>query len=127
MKVDPSRLVLYGNRVCDISRFGHSLGSAVSVFVTVALVERRNIRIAGLILQVILIIHFHSRVVSCPFIMYWSSFELPTNTICMLQEISLIYTYIIRFRLRKSNVPFVYFMGKVTQLFLYVMQNDCIA
>ena len=36
----------------NFTRFGHSLGSAVSVFVTVALVERRNIRIAGLILQV---------------------------------------------------------------------------
>lgn len=53
MNVDPSRLVLYGHRVHHFSRFGHSLGSAVSVFVTVALVERRNIRIAGLILQVI--------------------------------------------------------------------------
>ena len=55
LKVDPSRLILYSLFGCDLSRFGHSLGSAVSVFVTVALVERRNIRIAGLILQVIII------------------------------------------------------------------------
>ena len=58
LKVDPSRLILYSLFGCNLSRFGHSLGSAVSVFVTVALVERKNIRIAGLILQVIIVFSF---------------------------------------------------------------------
>ena len=40
-------------------RFGHSLGSAVSVFTAVSLLEKRNIRVAGLILQVSIPIPTH--------------------------------------------------------------------
>lgn len=52
LHVDPKRLVLSSLALSVMHRFGHSLGSAVSVFVSLALLQRRQIRVAGLILQV---------------------------------------------------------------------------
>ena len=52
LHVNPKRLVLSSLASSVMHRFGHSLGSAVSVFVSLALLQRRQIRVAGLILQV---------------------------------------------------------------------------
>ena len=51
LRIEPERIVLYYSNRGVISRFGHSLGSAVSLYTAVYLAEKSNIRVGGVILQ----------------------------------------------------------------------------
>lgn len=50
--IPPNRIILYYIRVSYQYRYGHSLGSAISVFLSVYIYKTREQGVAGVILQV---------------------------------------------------------------------------
>ena len=50
--ITPNRIILYYIRVSYQYRYGHSLGSAISVFLSVYIYKTREQGVAGVILQV---------------------------------------------------------------------------
>lgn len=123
LSIHPSKLLLY-ILFSLLTRYGHSLGSALSVFLSVYISKTRECGVAGVILQVSIssscqIELFHVSLSSC----VWSSVQREEGSVW--NDRYRITGCFLWCRLRISTVQWRSFMEWMMWLFRFLIQNVC--